>query len=150
MLWGGDPSDPEGAGAAWAQRKVEEIDRAKEKRLASRIVAEYVAEVDRGAHDADSAKIDRLLEHVEKGYMRELTDEEVLLHAMDSAVAQMDEGAKSLLNAFSRGITGAERDLEMKTKSYGIDARTADAMADEIDAVLKRASETILKSQGNT
>ena len=31
MLWGGDPSDPDGAGAAWAARKVEEIERQTEK-----------------------------------------------------------------------------------------------------------------------
>jgi hypothetical protein len=31
LLWGGDPSDPDGAGAAWADRKMDELERAEEK-----------------------------------------------------------------------------------------------------------------------
>ena len=31
LLWGGDPSDPDGAGAAWAERKMDELERAEEK-----------------------------------------------------------------------------------------------------------------------
>lgn len=34
MLWGGDPSDPDGAGAGWAARKVEEIERESKKQAA--------------------------------------------------------------------------------------------------------------------
>jgi cytochrome c556 len=34
MLWGGDPSDPDGAGAGWAARKVEEIARESKKQFA--------------------------------------------------------------------------------------------------------------------
>jgi hypothetical protein len=33
LLWGGDPANPDKAGAAWAERKVEEIDRASEKAI---------------------------------------------------------------------------------------------------------------------
>lgn len=105
MLWGGDPSDPEGAGAAWAQRKVDELDRAKEKRLASRIVAEYVAEVDRGAHDADSAKIDRLLAEVEKSYMRELTDDETIRYALEGSIAEVDADIDAVLKAYGLGAS---------------------------------------------
>jgi len=53
MLWGGDPSDPDGAGAGWAARKVEELRGAAEKayadereavvRVAEMRVAEYKA-----------------------------------------------------------------------------------------------------------
>jgi len=53
MLWGGDPSDPDGAGAGWAARKVEELRGAAEKayadereafvRAAEQRVAEYKA-----------------------------------------------------------------------------------------------------------
>jgi HK97 family phage portal protein len=35
LLWGGDPSNPEGAGAGWAERKIEEIDKEKEDKAAS-------------------------------------------------------------------------------------------------------------------
>ena len=31
LLWGGDPNDPDGAGAGWAQRKMDELDAAEEK-----------------------------------------------------------------------------------------------------------------------
>jgi len=31
LLWGGNPADPDGAGAAWAQRKMDELERAEEK-----------------------------------------------------------------------------------------------------------------------
>ncbi len=31
LLWGGDPADPDGAGAAWAERKMDELERADEK-----------------------------------------------------------------------------------------------------------------------
>lgn len=31
LLWGGDPADPDGAGAAWAKRKMDELERAEEK-----------------------------------------------------------------------------------------------------------------------
>jgi HK97 family phage portal protein len=31
LLWGGDPADPDGAGAAWAERKMDELERAEEK-----------------------------------------------------------------------------------------------------------------------
>jgi hypothetical protein len=31
LLWGGDPANPDEAGAAWAERKLEELDRAREK-----------------------------------------------------------------------------------------------------------------------
>jgi hypothetical protein len=33
MLWGGDPNNPDGAGNAWAQRKLEEIDGQREKAM---------------------------------------------------------------------------------------------------------------------
>jgi HK97 family phage portal protein len=103
MLWGGDPSNPAGAGAGWAERKVAELDAAKEKRLASRIVAEYVAEVDRGAHDADSAKIDRLLAEVEKSYMRELTDDETIRYALEGSIADVDADINAVLKAYGLG-----------------------------------------------
>jgi HK97 family phage portal protein len=31
LLWGGDPANPDGAGAGWAERKLEELDAAREK-----------------------------------------------------------------------------------------------------------------------
>jgi hypothetical protein len=31
LLWGGDPADPDGAGAAWAERKMDELERVEEK-----------------------------------------------------------------------------------------------------------------------
>ena len=37
LLWGGDPSDPKGAGTAWASRKLDEIESAKEKAEGDRI-----------------------------------------------------------------------------------------------------------------
>lgn len=68
MLWGGDPSDPEGAGAGWAERKVAELNAAREKRLASALVAEYVAQIDGASHDADDATLNRLIGAIEKGH----------------------------------------------------------------------------------
>lgn len=35
LLWGGDPSDPDGAGAAWAEMKQGQLDREKEKNASS-------------------------------------------------------------------------------------------------------------------
>ena len=39
LLWGGDPANPDEAGAAWAQRKLEELDRAREKAEGDRVSA---------------------------------------------------------------------------------------------------------------
>ena len=61
MLWGGDPSNPAGAGAGWADRKVREIDAAREKRMSREIVAEYVATIDADEADLDRKAIDALL-----------------------------------------------------------------------------------------
>ena len=66
MLWGGDPSDPTGAGAGWAERKVRELDAAREKRLSREMVAEYVAQIDAGDADLDRKAIDALLHGVQK------------------------------------------------------------------------------------
>ena len=62
----GDPSDPTGAGAGWAERKVREIDAAREKRLAAVAVTEYIAQIDGAAHDADEATLNRLIGAIEK------------------------------------------------------------------------------------
>ena len=61
MLWGGDPSNPAGAGAGWAERKVREIDAAREKRMSREMVAEYVATIDADEADLDRKAIDALL-----------------------------------------------------------------------------------------
>ena len=65
MLWGGDPTDPDGAGAAWAARKVEEIDRQtetsakaeREERLdrARKRIAQYEAQSWAAAQDGTMA-----------------------------------------------------------------------------------------------
>jgi hypothetical protein len=61
MLWGGDPSNPAGAGAGWAERKVREIDAAREKRMSREMVAEYVGTIDADEADLDRKAIDALL-----------------------------------------------------------------------------------------
>jgi hypothetical protein len=66
LLWGGNPSDPDGAGAAWAKRKSEELERAAEKRVTQEAIAEYVATIDRDDGDLDRKAIDRLLQSVTK------------------------------------------------------------------------------------
>lgn len=65
MLWGGDPTDPDGAGAAWAARKVEEIERQtetsakaeREERLdrARKRIAQYEAQSWAAAQDGTMA-----------------------------------------------------------------------------------------------
>jgi HK97 family phage portal protein len=85
MLWGGDPSNPDGAGAGWAARKVEELDAASEKRAERRIAkaaTDYAAEIDRSLHDADAVQMQRLMEAVEKGYIKSLTDDEMMMYAL--------------------------------------------------------------------
>jgi HK97 family phage portal protein len=66
LLWGGNPSDADGAGAAWAKRKSEELDRAAEKRVTQEAIAEYVSTIDRKDGDLDRKAIDRLLLSVTK------------------------------------------------------------------------------------
>jgi hypothetical protein len=66
MLWGGDPSNPDGAGAGWAARKVEELDRETEKSASREAIRDYVALIDADDGDRDRAVIDRLLATVEK------------------------------------------------------------------------------------
>jgi hypothetical protein len=66
MLWGGDPSNPDGAGAGWAARKVEELDRASEKSASREAIRDYVALIDADEGERDRAVIDRLLATVEK------------------------------------------------------------------------------------
>jgi len=66
MLWGGDPSNPDGAGAGWAARKVEELDRETEKSASREAIREYVALIDGEEGERDRAVIDRLLVTVEK------------------------------------------------------------------------------------
>jgi hypothetical protein len=46
MLWGGDPSDPDGAGAGWAARKVEEIER-ESKRASEAAPVEHSEDYDK-------------------------------------------------------------------------------------------------------
>jgi HK97 family phage portal protein len=85
MLWGGDPSNPDGAGAGWAARKVDELDAASEKRAERRIAkaaTDYAAEIDRSLHDADAVQMQRLMEAVEKGYIKSLTDDEMMMYAL--------------------------------------------------------------------
>jgi HK97 family phage portal protein len=66
MLWGGDPSNPDGAGAGWAARKVEELDVASEKSASREAIRDYVALIDADEGERDRAVIDRLLATVEK------------------------------------------------------------------------------------
>ena len=66
MLWGGDPSDPEGAGAGWAERKVREMDAAREKRFTREAMHAYIEVIDASDSAEDRKAIDRLLATVEK------------------------------------------------------------------------------------
>jgi HK97 family phage portal protein len=66
MLWGGDPNDADSAGAAWAQRKQDEIDRAREKSATRSAIAEYVNLIDGRDEASDRKAIDTLLATVTK------------------------------------------------------------------------------------
>ena len=113
MLWGGDPSDPEGAGAAWASRKVEELDRAKEKRYAAKALAAYVEQIDGAAKQQDDIALERLMEAVDRTVTHEMNREKALI---DYVFADLD----TQLDADTKGIL----------KAYGISA--------ELDTILKR------------
>jgi hypothetical protein len=66
MLWGGDPSNPDGAGAGWAARKVEELDRETEKSASRSAIAEYVNLIDGRDEASDRKAIETLLSTVTK------------------------------------------------------------------------------------
>ena len=103
MLWGGDPSNPDGAGAGWAARKVEELDAASEKRIAARTARaalDIAQQIDRSAQDEDAVQIARLMDAVEKGYMRDLTDDETIRYALEGAVAAVDADVDAILKAY--------------------------------------------------
>ena len=70
MLWGGDPENPAGAGAGWAERKVRELEAAREKRMSRQMVAEYVATIDADEADLDRKAFDALLASIEKSVDR--------------------------------------------------------------------------------
>jgi hypothetical protein len=57
MLWGGDPSNADGAGAGWAARKVEELDAAQERKSVRSAVLDVVREMDRDGFTGDDAEI---------------------------------------------------------------------------------------------
>jgi HK97 family phage portal protein len=103
MLWGGDPSNPDGAGAGWAARKVEEMEAQTEKALAARTARaalDIAAQIDRTAQDEDGVQIARLMDAVEKGYMRDLTDDETIRYALEGAVAAVDADIDAILKAY--------------------------------------------------
>jgi hypothetical protein len=103
MLWGGDPSNPDGAGAGWAARKVEELEAQTEKALAARTARaayDIAAQIDRTAQDEDGVQIARLMDAVEKGYMRDLTDDETIRYALEGAVAAVDADIDAILKAY--------------------------------------------------
>ena len=94
MLWGGDPTDPDGAGAAWAARKVEEIDRQtetsakaeREERLdrARKRIAQYEAQSWAAAQDGTMA--DDMRKRVEAVNERQAKIMSILKTIADSVV----------------------------------------------------------------
>jgi hypothetical protein len=94
MLWGGDPSDPDGAGVAWAARKVEEIDRQtetsakaeREERLdrARKRIAQYEAQSWAAAQDGTMA--DEMRKRVEAVNERQAKIMSILKVIADSVV----------------------------------------------------------------
>jgi len=94
MLWGGDPSDPDGAGAAWAARKVEEIERQTEKSGAAereeridrarKRIAQYEAQSWAAAQDGTMA--DEMRKRVEAVNERQAKIMSILKTIADSVV----------------------------------------------------------------
>ena len=94
MLWGGDPTDPDGAGAAWAARKVEEIERqtetsAKAERddridRARKRIAQYEAQSWAAAQDGTMA--DEMRKRVEAVNERQAKIMSILKTIADSVV----------------------------------------------------------------
>ncbi len=89
MLWGGDPNDPDGAGVAWAARKVEELDREQEKATPSedrlQVARMKIASMEAKAWDAvhQQPKIDALTAELDA--MRQRTQ------ALDEIVTMLTE-----------------------------------------------------------
>jgi hypothetical protein len=104
-------------------------------------------------------QIARLMDAVEKGYMREITDDETIRYALEGALASVDADVDTVLKAYGMdgtpSLSSAEGDLEYMMKRVGINDTALDAVSDEIEATLKRHTAhahtgTILKSQGPT
>jgi len=101
MLWGGDPSNPDGAGAGWAARKVEELDAASEKRITRSVVLDLVGELDRHGRSEDDAILDRLVAAVDKQMQPHADAERKLLEYIYSDdLADTDLNTDTLLKAF--------------------------------------------------
>jgi hypothetical protein len=101
MLWGGDPSNPDGAGAGWAARKIEELDAASEKRITRSVVLDLVDEIDRHGRSEDDAVLERLIAAVDKQMQPHADAERKLLEYIYSDdLADTDLNTDTLLKAF--------------------------------------------------
>jgi HK97 family phage portal protein len=124
-------------------------------RRVAKAAYDIAAQIDRTAQDEDGVKIARLMDAVEKGYMREITDDETIRYALEGAIGEVDRDISAVLKAYGLDrdtqVASASTDLDLVTKAVGTDA--LDAAADEIELTLKRHAvtadpRTILK--GNT
>ena len=124
-------------------------------RRVAKAAYDIAAQIDRTAQDEDGVQIARLMDAVEKGYMRDLTDDETIRYALEGAIEDVDRDVTAVLKAYGLDrdtqVASASTDLDLVTKAVGTDA--LDAAADEIDLTLKRHAvtadpRTILK--GNT
>jgi HK97 family phage portal protein len=61
---------------------------------------DIAAQIDRSAQDEDAVQISRLMDAVEKGYMRDLTDDETIRYALEGAVAAVDADVDAILKAY--------------------------------------------------
>jgi hypothetical protein len=104
MLWGGDPSDPAGAGAGWAERKVAEFDAEREKRMVRSAIVDVVDELDRHGRSAEDAALDRLMAAVEKSASAAfVTQKDLINYIYSDEASDADMQADTLLKAFGLG-----------------------------------------------
>jgi hypothetical protein len=121
MLWGGDPSNPDGAGAGWAARKVEEMDAQTEKRAVRDAVVDAVREMDRQCASGEDAEIARLMAAIEKSHAPQFVDEAALLQYIYSdAESTMDVDMDTILKAFNQN---ALMDTVLKSASADTDTK---------------------------
>jgi HK97 family phage portal protein len=70
-------------------------------RRVAKAAYDIAAQIDRTAQDEDGVKIARLMDAVEKGYMRSLTDEDTIRYALDGALTEMDADVEAVLKAYT-------------------------------------------------
>lgn len=109
MLWGGDPNDPDGAGAAWAKRKVNEMNKNKKSRLAEKV--KLLTSVSRGEISGLSA-IEIAKEHGFKsnGFLRAILHESKIASTswLKPSVSVKNTGASTPAKPSER-ISGSDR-----------------------------------------